>query len=103
MDRDGSDRRLVFPKDQELGLKFPETAWSPEGDQIVAVYQENLYLIQIPSGELHQLTASGGVTTIEWQPGRREDGEQIAGSPTSERPVSPQDRLEGGQGRSRQD
>ncbi len=92
MDRDGSDQRLIFPAGEEIGLKYPETAWSPAGDQIVAVYQGNLYLIDIPGKEegrpstekgneatptTHQLTISGGVTAVRWQPGHSEDNDRI--------------------------
>jgi len=67
MDRDGSDRRLLFPPEDEIGLEYPEIAWGPDGDRLIVVYQGNLYLIQLPDGELHQLTAEGGVTTVRWQ------------------------------------
>jgi len=67
MDRDGSDRQLIFPPAGEIGLKYPEIAWGPGGDQLVVVYQGNLYLVQLPDGEVHQLTAGGGVTTVRWE------------------------------------
>ena len=75
MDRDGSDRQLIFPTDEEMGLEYPGIAWNPDGDQIVAVYQENLYLIGVPDGDVHQLTAGGGVTTVRWQPGTWNSGD----------------------------
>jgi hypothetical protein len=77
MDRDGSDRRLIFPTDEEIGLTYPEIAWSPDETRIAVVYQENLYLIDVPVGDVHQLTANGGVTAVEWQPGRREPERQV--------------------------
>ncbi len=78
MDRDGSDRRLVFPTDEEIGLTYPEIAWSPDETQIVVVYQENLYLIDVTDGDVHQLTANGGVTAVQWQPGRQEPDEPVS-------------------------
>jgi len=74
MDRDGSDRRLLFPTQDEIGFEYPEMAWSPSGDQIMAVYQENLHLIEVTTGDVHQLTVSGGITAVEWQPGTWDDG-----------------------------
>jgi hypothetical protein len=67
MDRDGSDRQLIFPPSEEIGLAYPEIAWEPGGDRLVTIYQENLYLIRVPEGDVHQLTDSGGVTTVQWR------------------------------------
>ena len=74
MDRDGSDRRLLFPSQDEIGLEYPEIAWSPPSDEFATVYQENLYLIGVTGGDVRQLTVGGGVTTLEWQPGSWDDG-----------------------------
>jgi WD40 repeat protein len=76
MDRDGSDRRLVFPGDEEIGLAYPEIAWSPNGERVMAVYQENLYLVDVPGGEARRLTDGGGVMTVTWQPGSWEVSDQ---------------------------
>jgi len=67
MDRDGSDRRPLFPPEEEIGLEYPEMAWGPGGDRLIIVYQGNLYLIDIADGEVHQLTDEGGVTAVRWQ------------------------------------
>lgn len=67
MDRDGSDRQLLFPLQDEIGLEYPEVAWGPGGDRLAVVYQGNLYLIHVTSGQVDQLTAEGGVTTVRWQ------------------------------------
>ena len=67
MDRDGSDRRPLFPPQEEIGLAYPEFAWGPGGDRLIVVYQGNLYLILVASGELHQLTVEGGVTAVRWR------------------------------------
>jgi Tol biopolymer transport system component len=66
MDRDGSDRQLLFPPQDEIGLEYPEIAWGPGGDRLIIVYQGNLYLI-LMDGMTHQLTAEGGVTTVRWE------------------------------------
>jgi Tol biopolymer transport system component len=67
MDRDGSNRRLVFPVQEEFGLQYPEMSWGPGGGQIALVYHEDLMLIQIPEGDAYQLTDGGGVTAVQWQ------------------------------------
>ena len=67
MDRDGSDRRRLFPPEEEIGLGYPEIAWGPGGDRLIVVYQGNLYLIHVGDGEVHQLTDEGGVTTVRWR------------------------------------
>ena len=92
MDRDGSDRRLVFPPNEELGLEYPEMAWGPEGERIVVVYQENLHLIEIRSGDVHQLTANGGVTAVQWQPGRPGDTEPAQEQGEDEETGTPEER-----------
>jgi len=67
MDRDGSDRRRLFPPQDEIGLDYPELAWGPGGDRLIVVYQGYLYLIQLPDGEAHQLTTEGGATAVRWE------------------------------------
>ena len=67
MDRDGSDRRPLFPPAEEIGLEYPEMAWGPGGDRLIIVYQGNLYLIYASSGEVYQLTDEGGVTAVRWE------------------------------------
>ena len=67
MDRDGSDRRLLFPPEGEIGLDYPEIAWGPGGDRLIVVYQGNLYWIAVADGQVRQLTDGGSVTTVRWQ------------------------------------
>ena len=72
MDRDGSNAHLVFPAQEEIGLRYPEMEWGPGGSRIVTVYQGNLILIDLPSGGLRQLTDAGGVTAVQWLAGEAE-------------------------------
>ncbi|MCP4538408.1 MAG: DUF348 domain-containing protein [Chloroflexi bacterium] len=67
MDRDGSDRRLLFPPEGEIGLDYPKVAWGSDGDRLIVVYQGNLYWIALADDQVHQLTDEGSVTTVCWQ------------------------------------
>ena len=67
MDRDGSDRRPIFPPQDEIGLDYPEIAWGPQGYRLMVVYQGNLYMITIADGQVRQLTDEGNVTAVRWQ------------------------------------
>ncbi len=67
IDRDGSDRRRLFPPEDEIGMEYPEVAWGPGGERLIVVYQGNLYMIRPADGALHQLTEEGGVTAVRWR------------------------------------
>jgi hypothetical protein len=69
MDRDGSDRRMLFPPEGEIGLEYRPgiTAWGPGGDQLLVIYRGNLYLIHVVTGEVHQLTTEGSATAVHWR------------------------------------
>ena len=67
MDRDGSDRRRLFPPEDEIGLDYPGVAWGPGGERLIAIYRGNLYLIAVLDGEVRQLTDEGSVTAVRWQ------------------------------------
>jgi hypothetical protein len=69
MDSDGSNRRLLFPPEGEVGLEYHPgmTAWGPGGDQLLVIYHGSLHLLRIASGGLHQLTTDGSVTTVRWR------------------------------------
>ncbi len=67
MDRDGSDRRQIFPPDEELGLDYPDVVWGPGGDRLVVVYQGDLYHMLLDGGAVHQMTDEGNVTTVRWE------------------------------------
>jgi Tol biopolymer transport system component len=77
IDRDGSNRRRVFPPDDGLGLPGrPDLAWAPDGTQMVIVYQTrpatagvyqgDLYLIDTISGTVQQLTTDGTIRSPRW-------------------------------------
>jgi hypothetical protein len=73
MDRDGSNRRSLFPPSDAGGIEPQTPAWAPEplsgqtGDFLAVVYQGNLWLIDSGSGTAYQVTGDGLITRIDWQ------------------------------------
>src|SRR5687767_1134630 len=73
MDRDGSNRRTVFPATDAPGLEPQTPVWAPDiidgqsGDFIAVVYQGNLWLVDSGSGQAYQVTGDGLVTRIDWK------------------------------------
>ncbi len=77
IDRDGSNRRRVFPPEGGLGLQGrPDLDWSPDGTQLVITYQTrpsvggayqgDLYLIDAMTGDAQQLTTDGTIRLPRW-------------------------------------
>ena len=73
MDRDGSNRRTIFPANDAPGLEPQMLAWAPgvidgqAGDFIALIYQGNLWLLDSGNGQAYQVTGDGLVTRIDWQ------------------------------------
>jgi resuscitation-promoting factor RpfB len=75
MDRDGSNRRTLFPSDGAPGLVPQQKwgAWSPEplpdsGSLALAViYQDNLWLIDTVNGTTRQITGDDLITRVDWK------------------------------------
>jgi len=73
MDRDGSNRRVLFPPSDEIGLDPQTPVWAPEpvqgqaGDFIAVVYQGNLWMIDSGSGKAYQITGDGLVIRLDWK------------------------------------
>ncbi|HTP00727.1 MAG TPA: G5 domain-containing protein [Anaerolineales bacterium] len=73
MDRDGSNRRVLFPPADAPGLEPQTVVWAPDaiqgqsGDFIAVVYQGNLWLIDSGSGQAYQVTGDGLITMIDWK------------------------------------
>lgn len=73
MDRDGSNRRTIFPAKDAPGLQPQSPAWAPgpiegqSGDFIAVVYQGNLWLVDSGNGQAYQVTGDGLVTKIDWK------------------------------------
>lgn len=73
MDRDGSNRRTLFPPADAPGLEPQKVVWTPApvpgqvGDFLAAVYQGNLWLIDSGSGKTYQITGDGLISRIAWK------------------------------------
>ncbi|PWH11936.1 MAG: hypothetical protein DDG60_15895 [Anaerolineae bacterium] len=73
MDRDGSNRRIVFPSPGAPGLQPQTPVWSPsapsfvEGDFVAIVYEGNLWMIDAATGQATQVTNDGLIQTIDWK------------------------------------
>jgi Tol biopolymer transport system component len=68
MDRDGSNPRLIFPPEGQPGLTSQTVTWSPDGKQIVLVYQSNLYVVDVQSGISQQVSLGGPTSSPRWAP-----------------------------------
>jgi hypothetical protein len=73
MDRDGSNRRAIFPANDAPGLEPQTPAWAPDaiegqsGYFIAVVYQGNLWLVDSGNSQAYQVTGDGLVTRIDWK------------------------------------
>jgi Tol biopolymer transport system component len=67
IDRDGSNRTRLFPAEDQPGLPGrPDFAPSPDGTQIIVAYQRDLYVVNIATGALQQLTTEGNISSPRW-------------------------------------
>jgi len=73
MDRDGSNRRVVFPSPGSPGLEPQVPAWSPsapsfvDGDFVALLYEGNLWMMDAATGETTQVTDDGLIQVIDWK------------------------------------
>jgi len=73
MDRDGSNRRALFPDEGSPGLDPQTPLWAPAtlpdnaGFFVAVIYQNNLYLVDTVTGTAHQVTGDGLIQKIEWK------------------------------------
>jgi resuscitation-promoting factor RpfB len=67
MDRDGSNRQLLFPVDGQPGIRgLPDFRVSPDGRSVVVAYQGDLYWINLSTGLTRRLTADGSISLPRW-------------------------------------
>jgi hypothetical protein len=69
MDRDGSNRRLVFPPPEESGVRVPQVAWSPDAQQLAVIYNGDVYLVDLTSSRVYQITGDGQCSQPRWAGG----------------------------------
>lgn len=73
MDRDGSNRRTLFPSADLTGIEPQTPVWAPQpiqgqnGDFIGIVYQGNLWLVDSGNGDAYQITGDGLISMIDWK------------------------------------
>jgi hypothetical protein len=73
MDRDGSDRRELFPPSDQPGLEPQHVVWAPgeipgqAGRNLCVVYQGNLWLVDTGNSQERQITSDGLVSGVDWK------------------------------------
>lgn len=73
MDRDGSNRRALFPAPDAGGIEPQIPVWAPQpiagqgGDFIAIIYQGNLWLVDSGNGQAYQVTGDGQIIRIDWK------------------------------------
>ena len=65
-DRDGSNQIVLYPPDEQAGLLPQIVAWSPDASQIAFVDRGNLFIVDISSGHVQQLTGDGLSHNPRW-------------------------------------
>ena len=66
VDHDGSNNRQLFPVQSEPGVYLPTLAWSTDGDQLLFVYNGDIYQIDYTQSSMQQLTADTKVSQLQW-------------------------------------
>ncbi|HSD84913.1 MAG TPA: G5 domain-containing protein [Anaerolineae bacterium] len=67
MDRDGSNRNLLFPTDGQPGIRgLPDFDVSPDGRSVIVAYQGDLYWINLNTGLTRRLSADGSLSLPRW-------------------------------------
>jgi hypothetical protein len=79
LDRDGSNRSLIFPPEDKPGLDPQQFwgAWSPAplkdkdgnelGYALAVIYQGNLWIVNVRTGQAQQITADGLTRRVVWR------------------------------------
>ncbi len=72
MDRDGSNRKTIFPTEGLPGMEPQQVVWGPLTEDnsqiwIAVMYQGNLTLINPDTGLTQQITGDGSVGKIDWK------------------------------------
>jgi hypothetical protein len=68
IDRDGSNRRVLFPPDGEAGIEPQHVVWSPDGERIALTVRGDLWIVDVASGQAQQITGEGQTAAFDWGP-----------------------------------
>ena len=66
MDRDGGNKKQIFPKTNEDALTIAQVAWSPDAKQLIAVRDSDLWLYDFAASKWSQLTDNGASALPRW-------------------------------------
>ncbi len=66
IDKDGSDKRQLFPFQEEPGVQLPELVWAPNGRDLLFSYNGDLHIIRSNGTPPQQLTTDGQVSRPQW-------------------------------------
>lgn len=66
MDRDGGNKKQVFPQPNQNGLVVVQLAWSPNAQQLIAIREGDLWRYDFASARWAQLTANGASVLPRW-------------------------------------
>jgi dipeptidyl aminopeptidase/acylaminoacyl peptidase len=67
MDRDGSNRRLLFPAADQPGIRgLPDFDVSPDGRSVIVAYQGDLYWINLGTDLTRRLSVDGSISLPRW-------------------------------------
>jgi hypothetical protein len=73
IDRDGSNKKIIFPENGAQGLDPQHVIWSPDlldqGDAfaIAVIYQNNIWLVSLVDVQAQQITGDGLSARIDWR------------------------------------
>lgn len=72
MDRDGSNRKKLYPGEGQQGLDPQTIGWAPFSEssasqRMVFISQGNIMFADLPSGTIKQITGDGSVSRVIWR------------------------------------
>jgi resuscitation-promoting factor RpfB len=71
MDRDGSNRKAIFPPEGSPGIDPQQVLWGPNFEKtnnwLAFIYQGNLWLVNPNTGKAQQITGDGSIGKIDWK------------------------------------
>jgi hypothetical protein len=73
IDRDGSNKKYIFPEEDAVGLEPQHVVWSPGRVEsignfaIALIYNGNIWIIDTGSGVAQQITGDGLTSRVDWR------------------------------------